>query len=286
MNKENYSIERMCRVLTVSRSCFYKWYSGDISKRELENRRLTHVIKAIFRESKNTYGSPRITANLKRLGYVVSQQKVAKLMRKEGLRSKIKKRFKITTNSNHGYSISENYLSRNFKSNALNDAWVSDITYIKTGQGWMYLTTIIDLFDRQVIGWALSKTLFTKETIIPAWKMAVQKRKIDKSLIFHSDRGVQYASKEFRKLLKINGLIIQSMSRKGNCWDNAVAESFFKTLKAELIYHDNYKTIQQAKTAVFEYIETWYNTRRLHSSLNYKTPKEIELEFINLKQAA
>ena len=210
----------------------------------------------------------------------------------------------MTTDSNHRYSISKNHLSRNFKPNALNETWVSDITYIRTGQGWLYLTTIIDLFDRQVIGWALSKSLFTRETIVPAWKprrndeqanskkaefneqMALSKRTIDKPLIFHSDRGVQYASKEFRKLLKDNCLIVQSMSRKGNCWDNAVAESFFKTLKSELVYHDDYKTIEQAKTAVFEYIETWYNTRRLHSSLNYKTPKEIEIEFMNIKNAA
>ena len=240
----------------------------------------------MFQESKRTYGSPRITASLKRQGYLVSRPRVAKLMRKEGLRSKIKRRFRVTTNSNHGYSISENHLSRNFKPKTLNETWISDITYIKTGEGWLYLTTIIDLFDRQVIGWALSKSLFTNETIIPAWKMALSKRAIDKPLIFHSDRGVQYASKEFRKLLKTNCLIVQSMSRKGNCWDNAVAESFFKTLKSELIYHEEYKTIQQAKTAVFEYIETWYNTRRLHSSLGYKTPKEIELEFINIKQAA
>ena len=286
MNKENYSIERMCKVLKVSRSCYYRWYTGNISKRDFENHRLTQVIKQVFQESKRTYGSPRITASLKRQGYFVSRPRVAKLIRKEGLRSKVKKRYKVTTNSNHGYSISENHLSRNFKPKTLNETWVSDITYIKTIQGWMYLTTVIDLFDRQVIGWALSKSLFTSQTIIPAWKMALSKRTIDKPLIFHSDRGVQYASKDFRKLLKTNCLIVQSMSKKGNCWDNAVAESFFKTLKSELIYHEEYKTIEQAKTAVFEYIETWYNTRRLHSSLSYKTPKEIELEFMNIKQAA
>lgn len=286
MNRENYSIEMMCKVLKVSRSCFYRWYTGDISKRDFENIRLTQVIKQVFKESKGTYGSPRITANLKRQGYLVSKPRVAKLMRKECLRSKTKKRFRVTTDSNHGYSISKNYLSRNFKPKELNETWVSDITYIKTRQGWLYLTTIIDLFDRQVIGWALSKSLFTKETIIPAWKMALSKRSINKPLIFHSDRGVQYASKKFRKQLKANCLIVQSMSRKGNCWDNAVAESFFKTLKSELVYHEDYKTIEEAKTAVFEYIETWYNSRRLHSSLNYKTPKEVELEFMNIKNAA
>ncbi|MDG1518016.1 MAG: IS3 family transposase [Flavobacteriales bacterium] len=191
--------------------------------------------------------------------------------------SKVKKRYKVTTNSNHGYSVSENHLSRNFKPKTLNETWIFNITYIKTGQGWMYLNTVIDLFDRQVIGWVLNKSLFISQTIIPAWKMALSKRTIDKPLIFHSDRGVQYASKELRKLLKTNCLIVQNMGRKGNCWDNAVAESFFKTLKSELIYSEEYKTIEQAKTAIFEYIETWYNTRRLHSSLGYKTPKEIEL---------
>lgn len=199
---------------------------------------------------------------------------------------RIKRRFRVTTNSNHGYSISESHLSRNFKPKTLNETWVSDITYIKIGQGWLYLATIIDLYDSQVSGWALSKYLFTSETIIPAWKMALTKRTIDKPLIFQSDKGVQYASIEFRKLLKTNCLIIQSMSRKGNCWDNAVAESFFKTLKSELIYYEDYKTIQQSKTGVFEYIETWYNTRRLHSSLDYKTSKGIDLEFMNIKQAA
>lgn len=150
--------------------------------------------------------------------------------------SKVKKRYKVTTNSNHGYSVSENHLSRNFKPKTLNETWIFNITYIKTGQGWMYLNTVIDLFDRQVIGWVLNKSLFISQTIIPAWKMALSKRTIDKPLIFHSDRGVQYASKELRKLLKTNCLIVQNMGRKGNCWDNAVAERLFKTLIPELIY--------------------------------------------------
>ena len=153
---------------------------------------------------------------MKRQGYAISRPRVTKLMRKEDLRSKIKRRFKVTTDYNRGHSISKNYLSRNFKPNSLNETWVSDITYIRTGQGWLYLTTIIDLFDRLVSA-ALSKYLFTRETIVPAWKIALSKRTIDKPLIFHSDRGVQYASKEFRKLLKDNCLIVQSMSRKGNC---------------------------------------------------------------------
>ena len=274
----------MCKVLKISRSCYYSWYSGGISKRKQANQILYAKIKEIFEMSMQTYGSPRITAELKRQGYVASQPRVAKLMHYNGLRSKVKRKYKATTNSNHNYTINKNLLNRKFKPKSMNKAWVSDITYIRTGQGWLFLTTVIDLFNRQIIGWALSKSLRTNKTIIPAWKMAISRRKISSKLIFHSDRGVQYASKNFRKLIKSNNLITQSMSRKGNCWDNAVAESFFKTLKTELIYHDEYKTIEQAKLAVFEYIEIWYNRKRLHSALGYKTPEELEKEF-NQKQS-
>jgi len=153
-------------------------------------------------------------------------------------------------------------------------------------KGWLYLTTIIDLYDRQVIGWSLSNSLYTEQTIIPAWKMATSKRQLIDSLLFHSDRGIQYASKEFRKLIESNTFITQSMSRKANCWDNAVAESFFKTLKVELIYHQKFNTLEEAKSKVFEYIEVWYNRKRLHSSLGYKTPSEVEYEFNKLNQVA
>ncbi len=206
-------------------------------------------------------------------------------MRINGWRSKLKKQFKVTIDSNHPYPVCRNHLNRNFKPKTLNEIWVSDITYIKTATGWLYLTTIIDLYDRQVIGWSLSTRLYTNQTIIPTWKMAVSKREITESLLFHSDRGIQYASIEFRRLIKKNRLITQSMSRKANCWDNAVAESFFKTLKVELVYHHNFKTTQEAKLAVFEYIG-WYNRKRLHSSLGYKTPKEMELEFYQIKNVA
>jgi len=276
----------MCKVLKVSRSSYYRWYCEGPSKRELENQKLIIAIKEVFEESKRTYGSPRVTEELKRRGCLVSKPRVAKLMRLNGLKSKVRRKYRVTTNSNHMHTISDNHLDRNFKPNTLNEVWVSDITYIRTDEDWLYLTTVIDLYDRQVIGWSLSKTLFTKETITPAWKMATSKRRIDSNLIFHSDRGIQYASKEFRSQLKTNNLITQSMSRKGNCWDNAVAESFFKTLKTELIYHQEYKTIEQAKLAVFEYIEIWYNRKRLHSSLGYKTPVEVETEFNKLKNVA
>lgn len=202
------------------------------------------------------------------------------------LRSKIKRKYRITTDSNHSFSISKNQLTRKFTPATLNEVWVSDITYVRTAQGWLYLTTIIDLYDRQVIGWALSSNLSTRRTILPAWRMALSKINITKSLIFHSDRGVQYANNLFRKHLKNNDLITQSMSRKGNCWDNAVAEPFFKTLKTELIHHKKYESVLQAKSSIFEYIETWYNRKRLHSSLGYKTPIEVEQEFNKLKYVA
>jgi len=282
----NYPVERMCKALKMSRSSYYRWHNGGISKRKLENQKLLVEIKSIFDTSKQTYGSPRISAELKKRGHLVSKPRVAKLMRANGIRSKVKKKYKVTTDSTHSFKISPNILNRNFTPNALNEVWVSDITYIRTSEGWLYLTTIIDLFDRQVIGWALSKSMHASKTIIPAWQMALSKRKISHELIFHSDRGVQYACKEFRNYIKYNKLIIQSMSRKDNCWDNAVAESFFKTLKSEMIYHEKFTTIYKAELAVFEYIEVWYNRKRLHSALGYKTPVEIENEFNNLKNIA
>lgn len=183
----------MCKVLEVSRSCYYRWYSLGLSKRKLENQKLTIEINRVYNESKQIYGSPRVTMVLKQEGYTISERRVAKLMRVNGWQSKIRKKWKSTTNSNHKYFISPNHLNRNFKPLELNQAWVSDITYIRTLQGWLYLTTVIDLYDRQVIGWALSKTLHTNVTIIPAWEMALSKRNITKPLIFHSDRGIQYA---------------------------------------------------------------------------------------------
>jgi len=247
----------------------------------LENQAYTQLIKQEFEASKKRYGCVRIAKSLQSKGYIISPSRVSKLMKINGWQSITKKQFKITTDSNHKKPICKNILNRDFKMTRLNQAWVSDITYIKTNTGWLYLTTVIDLYDRQVIGWALSTTMHTNKTILPAWKMAVNKRTINGPLIFHSDRGIQYASKEFRNLLKTNPLITQSMSRKGNCWDNAVAESFFKTLKTEMIYHYKFKNQSEAKTSIFEYIEIWYNRKRLHSSLNYKTPYQMEIEFYN-----
>lgn len=253
------------------------------------NQVLLEEIKKIYYQSKRRYGSPRITKELQMLGFKASKQLVRKLMKKAYLQSIIKRKFKITTNSSHQYPVVENKLNREFTVVNENAAWVSDITYIRTGQGWLYLTTVIDLFDRKVIGWALSSTMRAKDTSVAAFKMALINRSIknNKSLIFHSDRGIQYACEEFVCELNKHKSIIRSMSRKGNCWDNAVAESFFKTLKVELIYQNRYQTRQEAELSIFEYIETFYNTKRRHKQLNNLTITEYKnLINNNLKMVA
>ncbi|RZK34868.1 MAG: IS3 family transposase, partial [Hymenobacter sp.] len=260
----------------VSRSGFYSWLMGNLSFREHENQQLTSQILKVHADSKGTYGSPRIATELNRGGTKVSRPRVARLMQQAKIRSITKRKFRVTTDSEHQYLVAENRLERNFKPGIIGSAWVSDITYIKTRQGWLYLTTVIDLGDRKVIGWALSSGMKAMETVIPAFKMAQKNRLINAKLLFHSDRGVQYACNEFRDLLGKNTLITRSMSRKGNCWDNAVAESFFKTLKAECIYQHKLETKQQAALLIFEYIEIWYNRKRLHSALGYISPQDFE----------
>lgn len=281
-----FAIEKMCKVLKVSRSGYYSWLGHKPSKREVENRELLDQIVQIHKESKQTYGSPRITEELKARHIHASRPRVARMMKKAGIRSKTVKKFKVTTDSKHHYRVVENKLNRNFKVDQLGKAWVSDITYIATGQGWLYLTIILDLADRKVIGWSLSRTLKARNTVIPAWKMAVINRPVVGPLIFHSDRGVQYCCHEFTDLLGTFPNVSRSMSRKGDCWDNAVAESFFKTIKTELIYHCKFQTIQQAKLAVFEYIEIWYNKKRRHSALGYLSPESYEKVLLNYKNAA
>jgi putative transposase len=279
----------MCQVLKVSRSGYYKWLNKLPSKRSLYRQMLTKVIKQIYRDSKCRYGSPRVTKELNMQGFKASRVLVARLMKQLYLKSIIRRRYKVTTNSSHKYPIVENVLNREFIVKEKNKVWVSDITYIATKQGWLYLTTVIDLFDRKAIGWALSETMKAKDTVIPAFKMATINQPIEEHhrLIFHSDRGIQYACDEFRTVINANKRIVRSMSRKGNCWDNAVAESFFKTLKVELVYTEKYLTKQQAAISIFEYIETWYNRNRRHKHLNNLTILENEkLINNNLKKAA
>jgi transposase InsO family protein len=207
-------------------------------------------------------------------------------MHKAGIRSKIRRKYVITTNSRHSFRVADNLIGRNFKVPQLGRVWVSDITYIPTAQGWLYLTAVIDLCDRKVIGWALSRSLKAEHTSIAALRMAVLNRPVIGDLIFHSDRGVQYACTEFTGMLDSYKTIRQSMSRKGDCWDNAVAESFFKSLKSEWTYWYKYQTLQEAKLSVFEYIEGWYNPKRRHSTLNYMTPNQYGHFLLTLNLAA
>lgn len=276
----------MSKVLNVSRSSFYHWLSKNPSNNQKDNEDLLKEIREIHSRSKQTYGSPRITVELTKTGYKASRPRVARLMRKAGVRSVLKKKYKVTTDSNHSYPVVQNLLDRNFSPGVIGKVWVSDITYLRTLQGWAYLTTIIDIGDRKVIGWALNKSLKAKGTAVEAWKMALRQRPIQKSLIFHSDRGVQYACNEFTEIISTNNLVTQSMSRKGNCWDNAVAESFFKTLKNEWSNRFVYKNIKQAELSIFEYIESYYNTKRRHSALGYLSPAEYSINLITNKMAA
>ena len=277
----------MCKTLRVSKSGYYNWLKSGPSKRWLENQKLSMHINEIFNDSFGSYGSPRIKVELEKLGYYVSRPRVARIMKANYLVARRHRKFKFTTDSNHNYPIAPNILNQNFEVHRMNQVWVSDITYIQTKEGWIYLTVIIDLFNRKVVGWAMSDNLTTEATIIPAWNMAIKDNKITKELIFHSDRGSQYASYRFTNMIKkYNGLIKQSMSRKGNCWDNAVAESFFKSLKVEWVYKHSYDQKRQAELSVFTWIETWYNKRRRHSYLGYKTINEFNLKMYNQNVAA
>ncbi len=264
----------MCRVLSVSRSGYYNWRSRPESRRAVENRRLDAHIKAIYKKHKGRCGSPKITEILHDMGLSVSKNRVARRMKAAGLRSIVRRKFRVTTDSKHSHPVADNILQRDFSVSAPNTAWVSDITYIANRYGWMYLTVIIDLFSRKVVGWALSSSL-SHEMVVTAFKRAIRSRRPGKGLVFHSDRGVQYACRGFRKELKKHGFI-QSMSRKGNCWDNAVAESFFSIIKSELIHHERFNGPQDTLAAVFEYIEIYYNRKRKHSTLGYKTPEQFE----------
>lgn len=276
----------MCNILKVNKSGYYRWLKGGPSNRWKQNERLLVEVKSVFDKTRKSYGSPRITEELKSKGWIISVNRVAKLMQKAGVQARRRKKYVVTTNSKHNYPVAPNLLNRDFSVSGPGQVWVSDITYIKTVRGWLYLTVIIDLFDRKVIGWSMSKGLTTVETIIPAWMMAIRRRPITQKLIFHSDRGIQYACNDFTKILNANNMIKRSMSRKGNCWDNAVAESFFKSIKVEWIYKQNFIDQQQAEISIFDWIETWYNRKRRHSALGYKTINEFNELNTNFTNAA
>ena len=273
----------MCKILEVSKNAFYNWLKDRQSERKSFRKVLGYEIQRIYNLSEQTYGSPRITEELQKIGYKVSRPLVAKIMVEQGLRSCLRAKFVVTTDSGHKLPVAENILNREFQVNELGTVWVSDITYIKVNSDWVYLTTVIDLADRKVIGWSVSNDMTTENTVINAWNKAINNRPIGENLLFHSDRGVQYASNKFTSILKFHRKVTQSMSRKGNCWDNAVAESFFKTIKHEKLNRYKFRSIEQVRKVVFEYIERWYNRMRIHSSLGYKSPLEKERELIKAK---
>jgi putative transposase len=234
---------------------------------------ITHI-RAIHEESKHTYGSPRMHTELRSRGVRCSRNRVAKVMREEGIRAKHKRKFKATTDSNHKLAVHENKLNRSFEVKAPNRVWACDITYIYTREGWLYLAVILDLFSRKVIGWSMQERI-DKKLVIAAITMALRARRLDGDLVHHSDRGSQYASLDYQQILK-EAAITCSMSRKGNCWDNAVAESFFSSLKREWVQEKNYETRAEARADIFHYIEIWYNRKRRHSTLGYLSPAEFE----------
>lgn len=260
----------MCHVLNVSRSAYYSWLKQK-PKTNIHSCIESDVMK-IFQKSKATYGSPRVHQSLLESGVVVSKSSVSRVMRQLKLKARARRKYVHTTDSAHGYRVFENILNRNFTANTLNQKWLSDITYIPTKQGWTYLTVIIDLADKMIVSWSLSQDMSTENTSRRCLEIALLKRSPKSKLIFHSDRGVQYCSELFRQIVNKHNYIIQSMSRKGNCWDNAPCESFFKTLKSECTNQLSFNNINEVQTAVFDYIERWYNTRRKHSSIDYMTP--------------
>ncbi len=268
----------MCKVLQVSRSGYYSWKNRVPSKRKLYRMELIKRIQWLFTHYKKRYGSPRIWQCLQKEGYKICRQTVRNMMQQLGLYARKKKKYRVTTDSSHGYKTAPNILNRKFNASIPGKVWVSDITYIPGFRKWKYLTMVMDIFDRKIIGWNLSNTLETAQTVEPALNKALNNRKPSESLLFHSDRGIQYVANQTKTILKKHK-IIQSMSRKGNCWDNAVAESFFKTLKQEWLPDFKIQKHKNLGASLFEYIEIFYNRQRIHSSLGYKTPLEIEQNY-------
>jgi putative transposase len=271
----------MCQVFELSRSKYYEWLHNPVSERKKKDEILQSKIRIIHNKSKKRYGSPRIHNALKDEGERVSKKRVARIMKENKIISISKKKFKATTYSKHSLPICPNLLNQNFCSKAPNQVWVGDITYIPTAEGWLYLATVIDLFSRMVVGWAVSERM-TTDLVEKAFLAAYWKRKPNNQLIFHSDRGSQYASLRYQKLLKTLN-VQQSMSAKGNCYDNAVAESFFGKIKTEFINHEKFISREEAKLGIFEYIEIYYNRERKHSSLNYLSPLQFE-ELYNISK--
>jgi transposase InsO family protein len=273
----DYSVTTLCEFMTVSRSCYYAWLDAPKTALEKENDQLIETLTVLFEKSRGTYGTRRLKNKFAEQGIVVSRRRIARLMRQAGLWYKTKKKFKATTDSKHNQAIAPNLLKRQFTVLRPDRYYVGDITYIATQEGWLYLAVVIDLFSRKVVGWSMDRRMKAK-LVNDALLMALWKRKPTKGLVWHTDRGSQYASDSHRDILKDHH-VTQSMSRKGNCWDNAVSESFFHTLKTELVHHEQFKTRDDAKQAIFEYIEVFYNRERSHSANDYLSPVDYEIQY-------
>lgn len=272
--KARFPVRLMCRVLGVSPSAYYASLCRPTSKRQQANEGLRPVIKQVFLECRAVYGSPRMTSELRSLGHQVGRHRVARLMRQMGLSARFKRRYRRTTNSEHGLPVAENHLDRRFVVQAKDSVWATDITYIPTREGWLYLAVVMDLFSRRIVGWSMAEHMRT-ELVRGALEMAIGNRKPAKEILHHSDRGSQYASWEYQRMLKDHKMEC-SMSRKAECYDNAVVESFFGTLKNELVYRHSWLTRRLARLAIHEYIEVFYNRRRRHSFLGDVSPQEFE----------
>ena len=284
-NEKSFNITLMCKICEVNRSAYYHWVNNGCITNKVDET-LNKLIKDIFYQYREVYGTRRIKKVLvQEYGIIVSTRKIGKSMKHMGLVVKMKRKFRVTTtDSNHNYSISPNRLQRDFRTNVPDEVYVGDITYIRTQEGWLYLAVVIDLYSRKVVGWSMDDNMETS-LVNNALQMALHNRTPPPKLIWHTDRGSQYASDSHRDLLDEHD-ILQSMSRKGDCWDNAVSESFFHSLKTELVHHERFKTRAEANQAIFEYIEVFYNRQRLHSTNDYMSPVNYEAKMLQYQTAA
>ena len=273
-NRNEFPVTLMCKVLSVSRSGYFDWKKRDHSPSEWRRNELVVKIERIHLGSRKTYGSPRVYRMLKGMGEKCSKSTVERLMRENGIRSKMRRKFKATTDSNHELPVAPNRVKRDFTAKAPNRLWVTDITYLWTNEGWLYLAAIIDVFTRKVVGWAMKDRL-TLPLALDALEMAVRRQRPGPGLVHHSDRGCQYAARDYLKALG-RYRMVPSMSRRGQCWDNAMAESFFHTLKTEHVYHEHFTTRNEARASVFEWIEVFYNRQRIHSAIGFVSPECYE----------
>lgn len=281
--KKAYPVALLCEVFQVSRPGYYSWCKRGKSARQEEYERLIPVVLDAHRSSRGTYGARRISEEIEDVGVRCGRSKAKTLMKLAGVEARQKKKFKVTTDSKHNWPVAPNLLNREFQAEAPDRVYVSDITYIWTQEGWLYLAIVLDLFSRQIVGWSLNRRM-SRKLVMDALRMAIWRRKPARGLIFHSDRGSQYCSNDFQELLTVHGMA-SSMSRKGDCWDNAVAESFFGSLKTERVFFSNYKNREEARADIVDYIEMFYNSRRRHSSLGYLSPRDFE-KMMTLKKAA